>query len=577
MKKKLLIIGLLVIGLLIIIKVNVENKSSSFLSSPANNKNTQIKLSTLIIPHHDLAATDRDKVFESASKLVQPKTIILISPNHFDTGSNDIITTSKTWQLSDSQILPDTDKMNQLVSSGIVANDESAFSREHGITNILDPISKYFSDAKIIPIIIRQNTTQDIMKKLAPELENFCSDNCLLIVSVDFSHYQPGALAQIHDDLNIRALFNMDESLIWQAEVDSPQSLYTAIEWAKINNTNHFNLQENINSGKVANERDAESTSYVFGWYEIGETTKIEDQASFIIGGDMMFDRMIDYKFRGNDIYKSVANLGDRLFWGTDISLVNLEGPISSDPIEPDIRTNNLVFNFPPKTPDVLKWLHINSVSLANNHSGNAGASGLAYTKKVLIEKNINYIGQQSQFNDESIKRYQTGNVKISILAINLLETDNTLAEKIKQEKANGSFVIIFPHWGNEYHEQHSTSQQSMAHAWIDAGADLIIGSHPHVIQNAEIYKNKPIFYSLGNLLFDQTFSKETQRGLIIAGEITPNKLKLVLLPTVSINLQPQLLTGTEKTDLITKFRKNLGLENSNQTYGYDIIEINRN
>lgn len=552
------------------------------------------KISAIIAPHHDLVKEKRDELFEKVanSESNKPKTIILVSPNHFNTGSADIITTDKTWQLQNANIFSDKEKIKTLVDGGLVTNQEPAFSREHGITNLLDPINKYFPQAKIIPIIFRQSITdREKVDKLANQLHQLCGDNCLLVASVDFSHYQPGALAEIHDDLSIRALTNLDEDLIWQAEVDSEQSLYLAMKWSKLNGTENFHLEENTNSGKIANERDTETTSYVFGWYEKDPSTPLrsaqddtEYSITFTIGGDMMFDRMIDYRFPGNNLVDVVSNLAERFFWGTDISMVNLEGPISSDPIKPDIRSNNLVFNFPPKTTDVLKWLHINTISLANNHTSNAGKSGLEYTKKVLTDNGIGHIGQQSEFNSESVKRFESGGSfdsaqdrqKLSIITVDLVSANPDITEVIKKEKQDGYFVLVFPHWGNEYQAVHSQTQENYAKDWIDSGADLVIGSHPHVIEDAEMYKGKPIFYSLGNLLFDQTFSTETQRGLVISGKITKDKLQLVLLPTASKNLKPELLRGQEKTDLIDKFREDLKIESSNKDYGYDIIEINR-
>lgn len=566
----LIILSVIIVLSLFFLATNFKLKIDKISSTPTL---SQTHISTLVVPHHDLVKDIRSQTFTKVAKLTQPKTIILISPNHFDTGSNDFITTNKTWQLTDSIIKPDQDKINSLLAGNLITSDESAFTNEHGIKNILTDIHLNFPDTKIIPIIIKQKTTQEELDDFWETLKKVQDASTLLIASVDFSHYQPGALAEIHDQLSIDALNNLDENLVLKVEVDSPQSLYLAIKWAKLSDTNQFHLEENTNSGKIANSRDSESTSYVFGWYQKGDLTPINNEFTFTIGGDMMFDRLIDYRFPGNDLYKSMENLGERFFWGTNLSLVNNEGPISPEPIKPDIRTDNLVFNFPPKTIDVLKWLHINTVSLANNHSGNAGASGLAYTKETLTFNGINYIGQESEFNNESIKRYNQGDAKVSVIAVNLFAHDYDLTEAIKKEKIDGYFVMIFPHWGNEYQEIHSQVQQNYAHSWIDSGADLVIGSHPHVVQDAEIYQGKYIFYSLGNLLFDQTFSKETQQGLVISGLIKDQKLeRLVLLPTEQKNLKPQLMTGQAKTDIITKFRTYLNLPNPNLDYRYDII-----
>ncbi len=552
----------------------VKKQDNSHISTTTEMADSNI--STIVVPHHDLVKEKRSAFLKEIALNNQPETIILVSLNHFLAGSYDITTTKQTWELQDKELFADQEKIDQLINNNVISSEESAFSREHGIRNLLGEIKDYFPQSKIIPIIFKENADSEKINQLAQNLDKICLKKCLLISSVDFSHYQPGALSEIHDNLSIRVLTNLDEEAISRAEVDSRESLLLAIKWAKLQETEQFILKENTNSGKINNERDSETTSYVFGYWQKVEQKNMSDEFTFMVGGDMMFARFIDHTFSGDNLKNAVANLGDRLFSGTDLSLINLEGPISSTLTNPSTDPNNIVFNFPPKTTDVLQWLNINTVSLANNHSGNAGKDGLTYTKKILTDKGINYIGQQSIFNNESIRRYQAGNTKISVIAINLLETEDTLTQTIKQEKDNGNFILIFPHWGNEYQATHSSSQQAAAHRWIDSGADLIIGSHPHVIEDAEIYKGKPIFYSLGNLLFDQTFSRETQRGLIIAGEITANKLKLVLLPTISKNLRPELLTGSEKTSLISKFRDNLNLEISNKDYGYDTIEITK-
>ena len=532
------------------------------------------KISALIIPHHDLMKDERADFFASLKNSVSSKTIILVSPNHFNSGNAQVITTDKEWQLASGKISPGTELAHQIVSLGLAADDGAAFVNEHGILNILPDISANFSNSKVIPLIIRQNTSRAVMDSLAKGLYQICIDNCLVISSVDFSHYQPGALAEIHDSLSIKALTNLDEDMIWKAEVDSNQSLYLAMKFAKSNNTDKFNLAANTNSGKLANSADAESTSYIVGWYGTGKSQKITNDFSFIVGGDMMFDRYINYKYPGMKIYDIWNDFGQRVFWGTDLSVANLEGPISPSP-RPTLKSETMVFNFPPETANVLSWLGLNAVSLANNHSGNNGKAGFDNTVKVLNEKGIASIGKQDGFDATGIKEFSDGNTKLTVFAIDALSSKADLTAQIKQKKAEGSLVLIFPHWGVEYAPKHSGGQEDLAHSWIDAGADIVIGSHPHVIQDAEIYKNRPIFYSMGNLLFDQDFSKETQRGLIIAGRFHENSLDLVLLPTKSTNYKPSLLTGDEKMNLIKDFRAYLGAPICSDNYGCDKITIN--
>jgi poly-gamma-glutamate synthesis protein (capsule biosynthesis protein) len=81
--------------------------------------------------------------------------------------------------------------------------------------------------------------------------------------------------------------------------------------------------------------------------------------------------------------------------------------------------------------------------------------------------------------------------------------------------KTNGAdFVVVNVHLGEEYKEISNTRQRQLGHSLIDLGADVIIGHHPHVVEEMEIYKNRPIYYSLGNFVFDQYFSVPTQQGL---------------------------------------------------------------
>jgi len=289
------------------------------------------------------------------------------------------------------------------------------------------------------------------------------------------------------------------------------------------------------------------------------ETSESETSFSFVIAGDMMLDRNIDYNFRGQKIYDLFSNFGQEVFQGADLSMVNLEGPISARPIPAD-NSESLVFNFPPTTPDLLNWLHINAVGLANNHTLNAGASGLSYTRKVLTEKGISNFGNPNNIDAASVGRFDNGKIKVSVIAAQLIDNKTSLVPLITTEKANGYKVIVFPHWGTEYEAKNSIIQQNMAHAWIDAGADLVLGSHPHVMQNAERYKDKFIFYSLGNFVFDQNFSIPTQRGLILAGIFSGNAIEIKLIPIKSVKFKPELMIEDEKTVIVNKIRAELDL-----------------
>ena len=280
-------------------------------------------ISAIILPHHDLASAEREASLRQIVGRIEPKTIILVSPNHFDTGGYNIETTTRQWRLTNSYLEPDSTRIKELN----IPDVDSAFNREHGITNLLDPLKNVFPDAKIIPIIIKQDTPAGQIDDLSKKLAGVCANNCLLVASVDFSHYQPASVASIHDLMSIKVLSNLDDKLVWKTEVDSNPTLYLAIEWAKSYKTNSFHLSDNTNSGLLTHNPDTESTSYVMGWFEAGDKTEIQSK-TFVAGYNLsQIDARLrsgtDNKIDLNDNHnmgmlcytdKDFCNL-NRLFW----------------------------------------------------------------------------------------------------------------------------------------------------------------------------------------------------------------------------------------------------------------------
>ena len=369
------------------------------------------------------------------------------------------------------------------------------------------------------------------------------------------------------------------------SETDSPQSLYLAAKIAEKNGAKNFNLFYNSNSGAEAKNDDAETTSVVLGYYsdKKAATQQLEPSTSFVIAGDAMFDRNVWQRSKTAGFKSIFDNFGTRVFGGVDAAILNLEGPVSEKPI-PGIQTGGMSFNFQPEIPSILKWLNVNAVSLANNHTNNAGASGFTSTKKMLEKSNIKYAGLPEGYSEASVLRVD-GELPLTMISIMTLEDFDqaALVEKIKAEKAADRFVMVYPHWGTEYAPKHSASQKQMAKEWILAGADLVVGSHPHVTQDFEIIdpfdsaqdKGKPVIYSLGNFVFDQFFSEETQQGLILAGTITKEKITLTFLPTKEKQVKPELMRGVEKTDKL-KTILDINSEAGFKKISSDTIEITR-
>lgn len=528
--------------------------------SPLSKISSKDEISAVIIPSQNVLENEQNDLLKRIAENITPETIILITPNRLEQNDSLILTTNQNQKLANAILILDNKKVKKLtdLDKNISINDAN-FTEQYKDSQILNRINQNFPDAKLLPLVLKTDLTKDQISFLNQELKETCSQNCLLVSAVDFSQTQTEGLVEIQNDFSIQALENLDIDNIYRAQTQSNQALALTILWAKNNQTEKFNLTLNAKGSVLAD-------------YETGEKIA-SSQITFVIGGDMMLDRAVDAFFRGDKLVEVVKNI-DNIFRGVNTSIVNLEGPISDSPIEVDTTSDNLVFNFPPKTPEVLKWLGISGVSLANNHTSNAGKAGLENTHKVLEEAGIVWIGGPNFDADNSVREFGSGSQKLAIITINNLSSTDDLSGLIQAQKKIGNYVLIFPHWGNEYQDRHSTQQENLAKSWIDAGADIVIGSHPHVIQDMEIYNNKPIIYSLGNLVFDQTFSTETKQGLVVAGSIDKGKIKLVLIPIAIKNLQPEAMTGKEKENIIDKLKESAGFPISNHNYGYDTIEI---
>jgi poly-gamma-glutamate synthesis protein (capsule biosynthesis protein) len=244
---------------------------------------------------------------------------------------------------------------------------------------------------------------------------------------------------------------------------------------------------------------------------------------SLVFVGDMMFDRSVEKLIDENGATYPFEKISDFLKQA-DLAIGNLEGPIVKKTIQ--FPRSSLKFAFSEKTVGGLNFAGFDLLNLANNHTQNMGQDGLKETRETLKSANMDSFGDPLVCSKDFLFK------KDNLIFLGFNKTfpstcpDEDILNAIKEIKLSNpeSFLIINIHWGSEYQLKNSKQQQELAYKIIDNGADLIIGHHPHVVQNIEKYKNKMIFYSLGNFVFDQYFSVETQKGMVVNLEIYPDK-----------------------------------------------------
>lgn len=239
-------------------------------------------------------------------------------------------------------------------------------------------------------------------------------------------------------------------------------------------------------------------------------------------GGEFPFSHMADL------IAATQQKLG---VTQSDLVVGNLEGPITdSNYVNPGTA---MIFNFKPEVAELLQSAGFTTLNMANNHTLDMGAGGPKQTHDYLDAVGIQAFGQPDTPDGEfSFISYDFDGLKIGFLGLNdaVIRLDKQAAlEKIRALNPEVDFLIIGIHWGFEYETTARTTTTDFAHQMVDAGADFIWGHHPHVIQNSEIYNGAPIYYSLGNFVFDQYWSKATQEGQVVGLTLTQSKDGLTL------------------------------------------------
>lgn len=271
---------------------------------------------------------------------------------------------------------------------------------------------------------------------------------------------------------------------------------------------------------------------------EIGDMREI----SIFFVGDIMLARGIEYYMKKkNDWAYPFRNTAD-LIRSADIAVGNLEGPISA---RGERVGSEHSFRADPRAIEGLRFAGFDVLSIANNHIWDYGSEAFFDTLRILDENGMGYAGGGEDYSRAHTPFIQeVRGIKFAFLSYTDLVSRSlavessrpaiAFAEKeeiirdIKEARKKADVVVALFHWGDEYAPRHNAFQEEIAHSAIDAGAKIVIGHHPHVIQDTEEYNGGFIAYSLGNFAFDQNFSEETRRGLMLRVVVRGNDVESV-------------------------------------------------
>ena len=281
--------------------------------------------------------------------------------------------------------------------------------------------------------------------------------------------------------------------------------------------------------------------------------------------GDIMLDRGIKNSVKRNFGGDYGAFLGKlTILKNYDIVFANLEGTASD---KGEDFGNLYSFRMDPSIVPALKGTGIDILSVANNHVGDWGRIAYLDTLSRLKENEILYTGGGNNLEEAKqpviIEKY---GMKIGFLGFSdkgpdwmkadkenagiLLASNPDLDEIIKNASGQVDYLVVSFHFGEEYQTKHDKRQEELAHRAIDNGAKIVIGTHPHVIEDMEVYKNSYIAYSLGNFIFDQGFSANTMRGMLLGIKLNKDGSMSAIRNIIQLNklFQPdKIIKGKEE------------------------------
>lgn len=259
--------------------------------------------------------------------------------------------------------------------------------------------------------------------------------------------------------------------------------------------------------------------------------TAAKESITMHFAGDVQFSGKVEDLLLKKGFDYPYQHLGS-LFTDDDLTFVNLETPVTTGGVA--AQNKSFIYKSSPKALKSLVAAGVDVVNLANNHILDQGVEGLTDTLTHLNNNKLSYVGAGLNRKEAySPVYYEKNGIKIALLGFTRVMPEaswraeagkpgvadaynSTEAVKaIKQANKKADLVIVMAHWGKERETTPDENQKNLGYEFIDAGADLVIGGHPHVLQGLESYKGKWIAYSTGNFIFSRSATAETWKTAI--------------------------------------------------------------
>jgi AmmeMemoRadiSam system protein B len=489
--------------------LNLEKRASS---SP------KLSISGVSVPHHLLAADLIARGLWAAAGNTYDR-IIILTPDHFRRSQLAAATTPRGFRTAFGPVFSDPTAVEELLSHPYLFEDSALFEHEHGITAILPFVRFIFPGVPIVPVALNVATTSGQWEQIVEAIRPIVTERTLIVQSTDFSHYLLPRIARMRDQQTLNVLATRDTgllSILKQSDhLDSKAAQYVQTRLQEMIFHSHVAVVANRNSFEYLG-RNEPSTSYIVMVYarDAAELSTLQypDQHVLFFGGDVFPSRWLTVPLSNSSVRDEILQ-GLTHYTGGQPVVVNLEGVLISPvpigvPAVRHVMDENLV-------GPMLKDINIVAAGLANNHSFDMGYEGFSESQKNLRSLGIRAI-PHGHFVDVGPLR---------VLALNFIGSGDTrgypvtrpvqremdrLSEHLCRQQVTPP-IIALTHWGIEYTSSGGALERHIAERLAGCGISVTLGAHSHQASRApELVAGGDaiMFYSMGNLLFDQSSAK---------------------------------------------------------------------
>lgn len=354
------------------------------------------------------------------------------------------------------------------------------------------------------------------------------------------------------------------------------------VVWVQLGSSNKATSTEKKETGQVDKKQEAsakqdiqqeekqkETQETVNGEVPAGQEEQVQEpetqqDVTVVFSGDILLSSYVLNNYEKSGINGILSEELQSEMQNADITMVNEEFPFSNRGTQ--AQDKQFTFRVDPGYVKILQEMGIDVVTVANNHALDYGTDALSDTFQTLDNAGIAYVGAGDNL-ERASQPYviKAGGKTFGFLAASRVipevswNIDNRqpgmlctydsaeLCNAIQKAKETCDYVVVYVHWGIERENTPQDYQRQLGKAYIDAGADMVIGAHPHVLQGIEYYNGKPIIYSLGNYIFNQ----EINSTVLLKTTITPeNEITLQLIPAYASGAKTQKMQGEDGAQL---------------------------